>query len=65
MQKCKLVSIVMAFMMLISIPCIVDAKSEIDTIPNVAAKSSSITIDSMPSNYKYSIEWVWNNRMVK
>ena len=51
--------------MLISIPCIVDAKSEIDTIPNVAAKSSSITIDSMPSNYKYSIEWVWNNRMVK
>ena len=65
MQKCKLVSIVMAFMMLISIPCIVDAKSETDTIANVAAKSSSITIDSMPSNYKYSIEWVWNNRMVK
>ena len=67
MDKRKLTCIAMSAIMLTSTvgTVTVSAQTETRTIATSVTKATDITISSMPSNYKSSIEWVWNNRMVK
>lgn len=63
----KLTCIIMSAIMLTSTvgSVTVSAQTETRTVASSVTKSTDITISSIPANYKSSIEWVWNNRIVK